>query len=156
MEGDPRPRRRWAQKGAKITVTKNGDHPRLNVTGMLCPRPGTFYGLEFSPNDTEVFPAFLDHANADVNLPRKRHLLIRDNASGHKSQSLKFGRFERIYLPPYSPDFNPLERLGLILKAEWFPDFSAKDRDALIARLDNARNWLIARHHQNKVAAAIR
>jgi transposase len=156
VEGDPRPRRRWAKKGEKITVTHNGDHLRMNVTGMICPRTGTFYGLEFSHNDTEVFQTFLDHANADVGRTRKRNLLIMDNASWHKSKSLKFGFFEPIYLPPYSPDFNPIERLWLIMKAEWFTDFIAKDRDQLIARLDLALNWLIARSQDNQTTAAIR
>lgn len=40
VEGDPRPRRRWAKKGEKPRVTKNGDHLRMNVTGMICPRTG--------------------------------------------------------------------------------------------------------------------
>ncbi|MEI8195611.1 MAG: transposase [Phycisphaerae bacterium] len=120
-----------------------------------CPRTDNFYGLEFSHNDTEVFQAYLDCANADLKFARPRNLLILDNASWHKSKSLKFGRFEPIYLPPYSPDFNPIERLWLILKAECFTDFIAKDRDALIARLDRALNWLIARTDDNKIAAAI-
>lgn len=156
VEGDPRPRRRWAQRGSKITVTKNGDHLRMNVTGLICPRTGTFYGLEFTHNDTDVFQCFLNHANADVNLPRPRNLLIMDNASWHKSKSLQFGRFTPTYLPPYSPDYNPIERLWLILKAEWFTDFVAKDRDDLVARLDDALNWLIARADDNKRTAAIR
>jgi transposase len=156
VEGDPRPRRRWAQKGEKITVTKNGDHLRMNVTGVINPRIGCFYGLEFSHNDTEVFQTFLDHANADVQFHRSRNLLIMDNASWHKSKSLKFGRFEPVYLPAYSPDFNPIERLWLIMKAEWFTDFIAKDRDALIARLDEALKWLIARTDGNKATTAIR
>jgi len=156
IEGDPRPRRRWARKGARITVTKNGDHVRMNVTGVICPRTGVFYGLEFSHTDTEVFQCFLDQANQDLKLERQRNLLIMDNASWHKSKSLSFGAFEPIYLPPYSPDFNPIERLWLILKAQWFTDFIAKDREALIARLDQALCWLIDRTDQNKQTAAIR
>jgi transposase len=155
VEGDPRPRRRWAQKGAKTTFTKNGDHVRMNVCGMICPRTGVFYGLEFSHTDTDIFQCFLEEANTDVRRTRKRNLLIMDNASWHKSKSLNFGSFEPIYLPPYSPDFNPIERLWLILKAEWFADFVAVDRDALIARLDQALNWLIARTEKNQVTAAI-
>src|SRR6185437_9822933 len=50
VEGDPRPRRRWAKKGSKPRVTKNGDHLRMNVAGMICPRTGTFYALEFTHN----------------------------------------------------------------------------------------------------------
>jgi transposase len=156
VEGDPRPRRRWAQKGAKTTVTHNGDHVRMNVCGVICPRTGVFYGLEFTHTDTEVFQCFLDHANGDLQRPRRRNLLIMDNASWHKSKTLQFGAFEPTYLPPYSPDYNPIERLWLILKAEWFTDFVAKDRNALIARLDTALCWLIERTEQNTQTAAIR
>jgi hypothetical protein len=35
VEGDPRPRRRWIQKGEKGRVTRNGDHIRMNVSGMV-------------------------------------------------------------------------------------------------------------------------
>jgi len=41
-------------------------------------------------------------------------------------------------LPPYSPDLNPIERLWLLLKAEWFADFFAKNREQLIDRIDQA------------------
>jgi len=37
IEGDPRPRRRWAQRGAKIRVPYCGEHLRMNVTGMEAP-----------------------------------------------------------------------------------------------------------------------
>jgi transposase len=55
IEADPRPRRRWIQQGEKGRVTKNGDHIRMNVTGMICPRTGEFYALEFTHPDSEAF-----------------------------------------------------------------------------------------------------
>ena len=142
VEGDPRPRRRWVQKGSKPTITKNGDHLRMNVTGLVCPRSGYFYALEFSHSDTECFQTFLHHANADISFERPRNLLICDNASWHKATRLDWGAFEPIYLPPYSPDLNPIERLWLLIKAEWFADFVAKDREALMERLDKALRTL--------------
>ena len=156
FEGDPRPRRRWAKKGEKTRATKNGDHIRMNVTGMICPRTGQAYLLEFTHSDTDTFQVFLDHANHDVDLQRKRNLLIVDNASWHKAKRLRWGRFEPIFLPPYSPDFNPIERLWLVIKAEWFADFIAKDRQQLIDRLDQALNWAIDRQNQNQKTCAIR
>ena len=156
VEGDPRPRRRWAVKGSKPRVTKNGDHLRMNVTGMVCPRTGLFYGLEFSHSDTEVFRCFLQQANKDLTFERPRNLLICDNASWHKSKSTDWGSFEPIFLPPYSPDLNPIERLWLILKAEWFTDFVAKTREQLIHRLDQALNWLIDRSMDNQKTCSIR
>ncbi len=156
FEGDPRPRRRWAKKGAKTRVTKNGDHVRMNVTGMVCPRTGQFFALEFSHSDSVIFQTFLEHANKEVKRERPRNLLICDNASWHKRKSLGWGAFEPIYLPPYSPDFNPIERLWLLLKAEWFSDFIAKDRDQLIGRLDQALNWVIERQTENQRTCSIR
>lgn len=55
--------------------------------------------------------AFLDEANCDLHLDRPRTLLICDNASWHKHASLDWGRFKPVYLPPCSPDLNPIERL---------------------------------------------
>lgn len=150
VEDDPRPRRRWAQKGAPTGVTKDGDHLRMNVTGMVCPRTGSFYALEFTHTDTDVFACFLEHANRDLTRQRPRNLLIMDNASWHKSRRLDFGAFEPVYLPPYSPDFNPIERLWLLLKAEWFSDFAARDRQALMERLDQALMWVVGRAESNQ------
>ena len=64
--------------------------------------------------------------------------LIVDNASWHKSQRLNWHHFEVHYLPGYSPNFNPIERLWLRLKADFFSDFIAKSPDELTQRLCHA------------------
>jgi len=156
VEGDPRPRRRWAKKGDKIRVPYFGEHLRMNVTGMICPRLGEFYALEFTHTDSEVFQVFLNHANKDIKLERRRNLLICDNATWHKRKKLSWGSFEPIFLPPYSPDFNPIERLWLVIKAEWFTDFIAKDRPQLIDRLDKALLWAMERKTANQQTCSIR
>jgi len=156
VEGDPRPRRRWARKGEKSRITKNGDHIRMNVAGAVCPRTGAFYALEFSHSDSETFQVFLDHANEDLRFERQRNLFICDNASWHKAKKLNWGRFEPLYLPPYSPDLNPIERLWLIIKAEWFSDFTARNHEQLIERLDRALCWAIDRKQQNQKTCSIK
>jgi transposase len=155
VNGDPRPRRRWAMKGGKPRVTHNGEHVRMNVAGMICPRTGEAFLLEFTHSDRETFQAFLDTANRTLEPQRPRQILICDNASWHKCKSLEWGRFVPLYLPPYSPDFNPIERLWLLIKAEWFSDFIAKNRDALIARLDLALLWAMGRKTENQRTCAI-
>lgn len=156
VEGDPRPRRRWAKRGEKTRSTKNGDHIRMNVTGIVCPRTGEFYALEFSHSDGETFQAFLDEANKDLPFERSRPILILDNASWHKAKSIRWGRFEPLFLPPYSPDLNPIERLWLLIKAEWFTNWIAKSRDDLIDRLDQALLWIIQRNSENRRTCTIR
>ena len=155
IEGDPRPRRRWAKKGSKPKVTKNGDHIRMNVMGMICPRTGEFYALEFTHSDRECFQTFLNYANSDLKLQRRCNILICDNASWHKCKSLNWGKFEPLYLPPYSPDLNPIERLWLLIKAYWFTDFIAKTREQLIERIDKALLWVMARQNDNQKTCSI-
>ena len=112
--------------------------------------------LMFSHSDTEIFQIFLDHANEDIRFERKRNLLIMDNASWHKSKSIRWGRFEPVFLPPDSPDLNPIERLWLLMKAEWFSGFFAKTQDDLIDRLCDALNWVTDRKPKNQKTCAIR
>jgi transposase len=156
FEGDPRPRRRWSKIGEKARVTKNGDHVRMNVTGMVCPRTGETFFYEFTHSDTDVFQFFLDEANKATGSSRPRQLLICDNASWHKSKRLDWGRFEPVFLPAYSPDLNPIERLWLLIKQEWFSDFIAKDHEVLEARLDKALCWAIARGAKNSTTCSIK
>ncbi len=137
-------------------MTRNGDHIRMNVSGMVCPRTGEFFALEMSHSDGEMFQIFLDEANRGLVLTRPRNLLIMDNASWHKNKTTRWGAFEPVYLPGYSPDPNPIERLWLLVKAEWFSDFIAKTREALMDRLDLALRWIIDRTADNQKTCRIK
>jgi len=136
VEGDPRPRRRWVQPGRRRTVPYLGDHIRQNVIGAVAPQSGGFFSLIVSGVDTDVFQFFLDEMAKAV--PRRegmRHLLVVDNASWHKATRLNWHHFQPVFLPGYSPDFNPIERLWLRLKADWFWDFFARTSKELTERL---------------------
>ncbi|MBI5252671.1 MAG: transposase, partial [Desulfomonile tiedjei] len=56
---------------------------------------------------------------------------------------------------PYSPDLNPIERLWLLMKGEWFSHFYARSRDELNDRLIHALNWIIDRKELNKKTCSI-
>lgn len=152
IDGEPKPRRGWAVKGTRPTIVHNGDHVRLNILGTVCPRTGEFFAIEASHCDTDVFQAFLDEAVRSITPTRKRNLLILDNASWHKGKSLDWHFFEPLYLPPYSPDFNPIERLWLIMKAEYFTNIHCRNKTALIERADQALCELM--DNPSKVAKA--
>ena len=139
VEGDPRPRRRWVEPGQPRTVPYLGDHIRQNVVGVVSPQSGERFSLMVDGVDTDVFQFFLDQLAKAV--PRKeamRQVLILDNASWHKAAHLHWHHFEPKFLPSYSPDFNPIERLWLRLKADWFWDFIARSPDQLTERLCTA------------------
>jgi len=58
-----------------------------------------------------------------------------DNASWNKVKRFHWHHFTPKYLPPYSPDLNPIERLWLGLKAGFFADFIARTNQDLITQL---------------------
>lgn len=152
VEGDPRPRRRWVQPGKRRTVPYLGDHIRQNVIGAVAPHSGGLFSLIVDGVDTEVFQFFLDEMAQAV--PRKdgvRQLIVLDNASWHKAARLNWHHFEPKFLPGYSPDFNPIERLWLRLKADWFWDFIAPTHDELTQRLCTALQSFV--HHPDKTAS---
>ncbi len=43
-----------------------------------------------------------------------------------------------MYLPPYSPDLNPIERIWLTMKARGFNNHVCKNEEKLLERLDQA------------------
>ena len=43
-----------------------------------------------------------------------------------------------MYLPPYSPDLNPIKRIWLTIKARWFNNYVCKNEEKLLERLDQA------------------
>lgn len=139
VEGDPRPRRRWVQPGKRRTVPYLGDHIRQNVIGAVAPQSGGLFSLIVDGVDTDVFQFFLDEMARAV--PAKsgvRQILIVDNASWHRANRVRWHHFEPKFLPGYSPDFNPIERLWLRLKADWFWDFIARTPQELSDRLCTA------------------
>ena len=152
VEGEPKPRRSWAMKGSRPKVVHNGDHVRLNILGTVCPRTGEFFAMEASHCDSDVFQVFLDEAAESITPTRKRNVLILDNASWHKRKRLNWHFFEPVYLPPYSPDFNPIERIWLIMKADHFANIHCRNKAALIERADRALCELM--DNPTKVASA--
>jgi transposase len=123
-----------------------GDHIRANVIGAVCPATGECCTMIFDGVDSDVFQYYLDFLAKEIPaLDSKRRVLIVDNASWHKAQRLNWHHFEVHYLPGYSPDFNPIERLWLRLKADFFSDFIAKSPDGRVEKCRSAtpRVWTV-------------
>jgi transposase len=97
----------------------------VNLIGAFEFGTGLFYGVitSFKVNACR-FRRFLCHLKHE--LRTDKILVICDNASFHKAKWLQewvvsnqaWLRVE--FLPAYSPDFNPIERLWRFLKAEFF------------------------------------
>ena len=139
IEADPRPRKRWVIKGSKPTIGYAGTHIRRSVIGAVHPQSGALSALIFSHCNTDVFQAFLDNlAHEYPPKPNKSYRLILDNATWHKAKKLNWHHFIPTYLPSYSPDFNPIERLWRMIKSSFFADFFTRQAVQLEKRIIHA------------------
>jgi transposase len=142
FEGDPRPRRKWTKRGTKSKLNYEGLHIRENVLGAVCPITGELVSLIFDYCDTNSFQALLDEIAIRTlkRSKKKKIILILDNVSWHKTKTLNWHHITPVYLSPYSPDFNPIERLWLRIKADFFSNFISKTPEDLINRIIEAIN----------------
>jgi transposase len=136
FEGDPRPRQTWTRRGARIIQGYFGGHLRRNVVGAVNPQTGKLVSLIVPHCNTDVFQVFLDTMAEEVPeiFGRRCHLVL-DNASWHKTKSLNWHHFTPVFLPAYSPDFNPIERLWQHLKSHYLAGFITNNAEELIDKL---------------------
>ena len=106
------------------SITREGIGPSLAVEGATT---------------REVFEAYLEHVLAPALKPGR--LVVMDNLSSHKGGRVKElieGRgCEIMYLPPYSPDLNPIEQAFSKIK-EILRRAEARTREALIETMGQA------------------
>jgi len=93
-----------------------------------------------------VFEAYLEEALCPSLSPGQ--VVVMDNLSAHKGQKVRELIEERgcelLYLPPYSPDYNPIEQAFSKMKA-LMRKSGARTREALIGAMGDALSAITAR-----------
>ena len=138
VDGDPRTGRGWFKKGSKPRVAYDGCHLRQSIIGAVQPQLGVLEALAVPYTDTAVFQIFVDQLAGRTKLSNKRIVLVLDNASWHHAAKFNWHHITPMYLPPYSPDLNPIERVWLVLKNRYFTNWYTRDPDKLMSRVCEA------------------
>jgi transposase len=114
----------WGVRGPSTTITNYGRHGRINLIGALELGTGLFYGVQTTFNVNAMrFRRFIGHLKRE--LRTDKILLICDNARFHQAKWLTAWTetqkewLQLAFLPAYSPDFNPIERLWRWMKTEY-------------------------------------
>lgn len=115
-------RRMWADKGTQPKVKVCGGRERMHLLGILDCTEGRGWFFSKPRLDSERLIAFLC-ALMCVYLKMPLHI-VPDNTPAHRAKgvkkfAVKQGRgLERIYLSPYSPRLNSIEKLWAYLRGE--------------------------------------
>nr|WP_311826858.1 IS630 family transposase [Enterococcus hulanensis] len=109
----------WFPKGKQRVIPTYGKHLSVKLLGVLNYEIGEIFVQETEKFDAVVFQKFLEGVLAQY--PTGHILMVLDNARVHHAKKLQpflseHPRLELVFLPPYSPNLNPIEGLWRWLK----------------------------------------
>ena len=98
----------------------------------------------------DVFAAYLDQVLGPTLVPGD--VVVLDNLPAHKvaglAEVVEARGARLLYLPPYSPDFNPIELAFSKLKS-WLRTAQARTREALEDVIKTATDWITEQDAKN-------
>jgi transposase len=146
VDADHHPGRGYAREGARATMDVPGPHIRVNqITAVSNEGTVRFMTYKGSLN-AAVFLVFL---NKLIEGAARKIFLIADRLQAHKTPEVLAwieahkDRIEVFYLPPYSPEMNPVEYLNNDMKGEVNEAGLPDDRGTLHARILAFMNNLV-------------
>lgn len=115
----PVPRRRITRRGIKPVTEITLRYESVYLYGAVEPLTGARFFFEFSHLTSDCFQCFLEKFSEAFS--ESLNLLVLDNGRFHQAKSLKIpDNVILLFLPPYSPELNPIERLWQDIKAKLF------------------------------------
>ena len=135
--------RLWTLRGTRPRVVRQQQHISAYIFGAVCPEKGYGAALVLPDCDTEMMELFLNETSKQI--PIGRHaVLILDKASWHTTEKLKLPEnISLLFLPPYSPELNPIEQVWHFLKQHFLSNRVFKNLDDILESCCNAWNRFI-------------
>ena len=105
------------RKGVKPLCHYQHRFDNTYLFGAFSPLNGNHLILEMPQCNSSTFQTFLEHlSNQDQ---QEFKILILDNGAFHHAKSLSIpGNIALLFLPPYSPELNPAEKVWWMIKRE--------------------------------------
>lgn len=107
----------WAEKGRPLEIKVKQGYSNFYIYSAVAPHSGDSFSLFMPEVNTDMMNVYLQQLHHAF--PLKKLMLIMDQAAWHKSNLLQqFDNIEIRFLPPYSPELNPVEKLWWWLRKE--------------------------------------
>lgn len=109
----------WAPKGSRPTAVKQTRYEWVYLYAAVEPATGHSVALQAPHVNTGTMNVFLKMLAAELGA-MDHAVLVMDQAGWHKARKLSVpDRITILYLPPYSPELNPVERLWGYLRSHY-------------------------------------
>jgi len=138
----------WMLSGQQKVVVTPGQNVKRYVAGALDVRTRKVRWVTATHKRSGLFIDLLRHLTRTYRYAKRIHVIV-DNYSIHSSRqtTLALADLPRVtlhFLPPYSPQFNPIERVWLDLHAEVTRNHRCTTIDELLVQVED---YLCHRNH---------
>jgi transposase len=128
----------WAERGSRPTVVKQTSYEWVYLFAAVEPTSGENVALLAPRADTAIMNVFLQMLSEELQSP-DHVVLIMDQAGWHKAKALQVpDNITILYLPPYSPELNPVERLWAYLRSHHLANRAYRDYEHLLEASSDA------------------
>lgn len=132
----------WAEKGSRPRAVKQTEYEWVYLYGSVNPLTGESSAMLAPTVNTDYMNVHLRFISEQVG-PNRHVVLVLDQAGWHVAKALKVpSNITLLFLPPYSPELNPMERLWAYLKSHYLSNRIYLDYDTLFAAGRDAWNAL--------------
>lgn len=137
-------RRCWAPPGVRPVAFAQMEREYSYAYAALTPFDGELVSLVLPGVNAEMMSLFLGETSRLY--PDEQVVMIMDQAGGHKAKRLDIpDNITLHWLPPYSPELNPVEHLWDQIRERWFANHAFRSLDAVELQLVKAlRHYLFS------------
>lgn len=144
----------WAPTGSRPAILKDLRYANAYIFGAVCPVEKKAAAIVIRRCNTEAMNCHLAEISSQVASDAIAVLIV-DCAGWHKSKGLVVpDNIVMMYLPPYSPELNPVERIWRFLRSHFLSNRIFTDLAAIIEAGVDAWNRFIA--DPNRIASLCR
>lgn len=135
--------RRWYARGVRPRGKRDLRHEAVYLFGAVCPERDTGVALVLPTVGTTAMQAMLDELSQAVT-PGAQAVVIMDRAGWHIAAALDVpDNLTPIFLPPYSPELNAIERVWLYLRERFLSHRVWRTYDDILDACCQAWNALV-------------
>ena len=134
----------WWQRGQTPRGLRDVGFQSAWIIGAVCPARDAGVALVMTRIDTAAMNLFLVELSQAV-ASGAHGIVLMDKAGWHTAGELRVPEnLSLVFLPPYSPELNPIERLWLHLRDNRLSHCVFQTTEGIIDSCCEAWNWLLA------------